>query len=100
MEIKFPFTKYKVYGLSMLPTLQPKDLVITFNWVLNLKVGDLVVVKVGKMEIIKRIKKIDGDKFYISGDNPSQSTDSGKFGWIDKNQIIGKVVHIISGSWL
>lgn len=31
-------------------------------------------------------------KYYVLGDNPSQSTDSREFGWIKRKEIIGKVI--------
>lgn len=87
--MKLPISKFKVYGNSMLPTLQEGQEVLTFNWV-KVKVEDIVVVKSG---IIKRIQKIIDNKIYLVGDNKDQSTDSRHFGPIDLDQVIGKVVY-------
>lgn len=60
------------------------------------KVGDIVVLKnplreKGKKYIIKRIQKIQGDKFFVMGDNKRASVDSRRFGWINKKNILGKI---------
>lgn len=49
-------------------------------------------------DIIKRIQNIhDRNTFeiFVTGDNPKESTDSRSFGWIKKNQIIGKVIYTL-----
>lgn len=86
--MKFPISKFKVFGNSMKPTLKEGQEVLTFNWS-KPKVGDVVVVK-GK--IIKRIQKIMGDKVYLVGDNQAESTDSRHFGLVEKSQIVGRVL--------
>jgi len=43
--------------------------------------------------LIKRISKIDGEKYFVSGDNKKDSMDSRRFGWILKKDIIGKVIY-------
>ena len=60
------------------------------------KIGDVIAFnKKGKI-FIKRIVKInlsaDGDKYFVAGDNKKDSLDSKKFGWIDRKQIVGKVI--------
>ena len=39
---------------------------------------------------VKRIKRIDGDKLFVQGDNPdpTASEDSHNFGWIKKSSIL------------
>jgi type IV secretory pathway protease TraF len=50
------------------------------------------------LKIVKRIAQIDRrddqtrDRYFVRGDNPDESTDSRQFGWIDADQILGKVV--------
>lgn len=78
----------------MIPTFKSGDevLVNRLSYFLSKpKIGDLVVSKKEKY-IIKRIKKIDGDRFFVEGDNKKESTDSRKFGWINKKEIVGKVI--------
>lgn len=61
------------------------------------KIGDIVVLKRQKY-IIKRIAAInpsaDGEQVFVIGDNKKESVDSRHFGWIKKNNILGKVIHI------
>ncbi len=77
----------------MLPTFKEGNEVLTFNWFINLKVGDLVVAKLGGKDIVKRVHKISGRKIYILGDNKNNSTDSQDFGWVDKSAIMGRVIY-------
>ena len=39
---------------------------------------------------VKRVKRIDGDKLFVQGDNPdpTASEDSHNFGWIKKSSIL------------
>ncbi len=82
----------------MYPTLKPGSMVLVskipyfFN---SPKTRDLIAVKDprnGKV-LIKRISKIERDKFFVIGDNKNYSTDSRTFGSITINDIIGKVVY-------
>lgn len=82
----------------MLPAFKSGDLVLVnrLAYFFGLpKVGDLVILKRQKY-IIKRIAKInpsaDGKKIFVVGDNKKESTDSRNFGWINKKEIIGKVM--------
>ena len=76
----------------MFPTLKLGQHVVTFNWFLRLKVGNLVVAKVNSRLIIKRISKIKQHEYFLVGDNKKESTDSGHFGGVKMEQIIGKVL--------
>ena len=58
------------------------------------KINDIVAAKVGDKVFIKRITKIENKKFFLSGDNKSDSFDSRKFGMISRKDIIGKAVFI------
>lgn len=62
---------------------------------LNPKSGDIVAFKKGDKVFIKRIKKIEEDKYYLIGDNEKDSLDSRNFGSIDKKNIIGKVIRVL-----
>lgn len=61
------------------------------------KIGDIVVLKRQKY-IIKRIAAInpsaDGEQVFVIGDNKKESNDSRHFGWIGKDNILGKVIYI------
>ena len=53
------------------------------------KKGDIILFKYSKKTLIKRIKEVLSGKFYVSGDNKS---DSLNVGWINKKEIIGRVI--------
>lgn len=78
----------------MLPTLKPGQNVLIRCWFYQPKVGDIVVIKQNKRNIIKRIQKIQGYKYFVEGDNEKESTDSRTFGPIFKQEIVGKVVYV------
>ena len=84
------FIVRRVVGNSMLPTLKPNQIVVGTKPKITL--GSLVIVSYKDKEIVKRLTKIDGNKVYIIGDNPAQSSDSRSFGWINKNDLLASVI--------
>ena len=76
----------------MLPKLKPGDNLITLNWFYKPKVGDVVVANIENKLIVKRIYKIEETNYFLKGDNQADSKD---FGWVNSNQIIGKVVFVL-----
>lgn len=92
-----PIIKFKVIGESMEPTLQENDFVFLnkFSYLLiPPQINDIIVLKdpINKEKyIIKRIREIKDQKFFVVGDNKNKSTDSNVFGWISKKDILGKV---------
>ena len=80
----------------MSPTLKEGQEVLTFNWG-KPKAGDVVVIKHNDKKMIKRIKKMEEDKFFVKGDNEKESTDSRHFGPVDQSQILGKVLYYLHG---
>lgn len=73
----------------MLPTLNPGQSVLVWNWFLKIKEGDMVVFqKEGKL-IIKRVKSIGNGKLKVAGDNTGDSKD---FGLLKRSEIIGKAI--------
>lgn len=83
-----PLLKFTVKEESMLPTLKPGDTVLVWRFG-SPKVGDIVVLN-GSL-LIKRVKEIKDGRYFVVGDNPTKSTDSRQFGWVDRSRIIGKV---------
>lgn len=75
----------------MLPTLKPGQFLISWNWFYKPIQGDLVVVKKNRL-MVKRIQDIKKQKVFVVGDNLTDSTDSRQFGWVEKRQIVGKVI--------
>jgi nickel-type superoxide dismutase maturation protease len=88
--------KYKISGNSMSPTFSDGEeiLVNRLSYILKKpKVRDIVAVKDprDKKILIKRISRIEHGKYFVVGDNKEHSTDSRKFGMIEKTDIVGKV---------
>jgi len=81
----------RVVGESMLPTLRP-DQVVVIRRKVRLQVSDVVMVRHGGLDKIKRVSAIQDGKIFVEGDNPAASTDSRQFGWIDRQSVQGKVI--------
>lgn len=81
----------QVTGDSMLPSLSPEQIVIGFGYYKALLVGDMVIVRHGGLEKIKRIRQVQDDRIFVVGDNQAQSTDSRSFGWLPSSAVIAKV---------
>ncbi|QQG43004.1 MAG: S26 family signal peptidase [Candidatus Daviesbacteria bacterium] len=92
MTIQIPLKRFTVLGNSMLPTLKPGQDILIFSWFINPKAGDIVAIKMGGKEIIKRIQSLDDRLIFVMGDNEKMSTDSRHFGPIKKEEIIGQVI--------
>lgn len=79
----------------MLSTLKPGQDVLVFKWwrLLGIKVGDLVAFRKNGKAMVKRVRQMSSNRgIFVLGDNEKESTDSRKFGWIDKKDILGKVI--------
>ncbi|MBT8123742.1 MAG: S24/S26 family peptidase [Gammaproteobacteria bacterium] len=84
----------------MLPRFNDSDYVMAINlpWLI-LKPGHVVLVLHSSLGlIIKRIFKVESNGFYkLVGDHQS-STSSEQMGWIERNQIIGRVFYHIANN--
>jgi len=63
----------------------------------NPELNDVVAIKNPALDkekryIIKRVVKIKKNKYFVEGDNKKESTDSRSFGWIGRENIIGKII--------
>jgi hypothetical protein len=56
------------------------------------KKGDVVIVRHHRLELIKRIDKMENDKVFLLGDNLEESTDSRHYGWLPLSSILGVVI--------
>lgn len=97
----FPLQKYRVQGHSMEPLFFEGQTVIINKYSYTFQkpqLRDCVIVQVysSKKIVLKRITKIKNNNIYLEGDNKHDSMDSKEFGWIEKKQIIGKVIFISS----
>lgn len=89
-----PLFKFKISGYSMKPAFKSGDAVLVNRlsyFFCNPKIGDIVVLK-RERYIIKRIAKIENNKCFVLGNNKKKSTDSRDFGWVNKKEIVGKVI--------
>ena len=75
----------------MLPTLQPGDFLLVKR-TQDFFIGDLVVVLHEENKLIKRVVDEQQNQIWLSGDNVKESNDSRFFGWVDKDQVLGKVI--------
>lgn len=83
---------FKVSGHSMMPKFSPngKVLVSTLPYLFSPpKVGDVVVFKFENKFIIKKISKVNGEWYYVEGENKKDSLDIPK---IKRGDILGKVI--------
>lgn len=78
----------------MLPDFPNGTRVLGYRYFFTLKIDDIVILTDPRTSrlLMKRIKKIDRELFYVIGDNSAKSTDSRHFGWVSKKQIIAKVI--------
>jgi nickel-type superoxide dismutase maturation protease len=91
-----PISKFKIHGESMYPTFKPGQEIISFNWAYlgkKPKVGEIIVIKYSGKEIIKRVKKVEGEEVFVEGDNKDESTDSRHFGSVKVENVVGKVIY-------
>jgi len=90
-----PLFKFKIDGHSMEPALLNGSSVLVSNipyLFVKSKVGDIIAFKIEEKIFIKRIAKINGEKYFVKGDNTRDSRDSRKIGWVSKERIVGKVM--------
>ena len=79
----------------MTPTFSEDDNVLASSIPLLFskpKKGDVVVFEKYNRLYIKRIDKIENGKYFLVGDNKSDSFDSRRFGSVTRSQIKGKVI--------
>jgi signal peptidase I len=82
----------------MQPTLQPGDfLVVRDLRAREPHTGQVVVIRSGQLEIVKRIVAMPGersgglDDYWVEGDNAATSTDSRSSGPVSRDAIVGVV---------
>ncbi len=85
------FVLRRVEGVSMAPTYPHGRLVLAWRW-RRPKVGDVVIVRHHRLELIKRIHQLEDDKVFLLGDNPQESTDSRHYGWLPSHSILAVVI--------
>lgn len=90
--------KFRIKGHSMEPTIKDGGEVLVSDIPLILfgaNPKDILLFKKNNEPFVKRIKNIKGNKYFLLGDNKKDSLDSESLGWVDKKDIIGKVIIIL-----
>jgi nickel-type superoxide dismutase maturation protease len=95
------FGTVRVAGKSMLPTYRDGAWLLV-QWFDGLPEKNFSKGSIGKtfviekqerpgIFLIKRLKKVDGQMYWVEGDN-EKSTDSRQWGWIANDELVGKVI--------
>ena len=86
---------FRVAGNSMSPTLENGSAVL-IKPSTDFQIGDIVLANHPFKQSVKILKRINSvlpeGTYYLTGDNPAESTDSRTFGSIKGNDMIGKAV--------
>jgi len=75
-----------------MPFLNPGQIVIGVGWFRQLKPRDVIIFEHDGREKIKRVVTVDATSVEVTGDNPSESTDSRHFGRIELTSVRAKVI--------
>lgn len=90
-----PIVSLRIKGNSMSPVLKDAEKVLVIKyWFGFPQKKDIVLLKhpFTSQLLVKRLEKINRRAYWVEGDNKKESTDSRDFGWIEKKNIIGKVL--------
>lgn len=90
-----PIARFKIYGHSMGPIIKNGQTIFVSSipyLFSNPKIGDIVAFKKDEKVFIKRIARIENQKYFMTGDNKNDSLDSRDFGWIEKKDVIGRLI--------
>ena len=79
-------TLYRVKGHSMEPAVKDGEVYFVANFS-SPKINDIVVFENNGMSLVKRVKKIGGNKYILKGDNEGHSKEY----QIRKEQVVGKL---------
>lgn len=89
-------SKFKVSGHSMEPAIKNEQHVLISKipyFFSEPRIKEIVAFKKNQKILIKRIVKKTGKKYFLAGDNLKDSLDSRNFGFVSKNDILGKVIY-------
>lgn len=84
--------KFKIHGHSMEPIFKEgSEILVSFVpfFFAKPKTGDIIAFWHFDKVLVKRVKKAKQSRYLVEGENVS---DSLKIGWIEKKDIIGKVI--------
>lgn len=84
-----------VHGHSMQPLIIDNEKVLTSSipyFFSKPKENDIVAFNYKNKIFIKKIKDIKDGKYFLEGENKDDSLDSKKIGWIERKNILGKII--------
>lgn len=90
--LRRPLFVRRIVGGSMTPSFKKDQLIVATSFQAA-TVGSVVVAKVNNREIIKRVVKSEEHYVWLEGDNHTESTDSRRYGWIDRSAVRGVVIY-------
>lgn len=102
--ILYRYPIFKVCGISMLPTLEEGDIVIVDKKDKKLCIGSIYVYTppdksrefvIKRLVGIKYFPEFDSYGLWFEGDNKENSIDSRKYGYVNIENVKGKVIKII-----
>jgi type IV secretory pathway protease TraF len=76
----------------MQPALRPGRLLLATGLFASVKPGQVVIVRHGDIEKVKRVQRVREDQIFVVGDNEKVSVDSRSFGWLPVESVIAKVI--------
>lgn len=82
----------RVVGQSMSPAVRHGNIVLATGLFKHVKPGQVVILRHGRLEKIKRVKEIKNSRVYVLGDNARFSDDSRVFGWLPIENVIAKII--------
>ena len=87
-----PLLLRQIVGKSMLPKFKDGGVLVASGWFGRLRPHDVVIVRHGGREKVKRIREVSGGQLFLLGDNADMSTDSRDFGWLPLETVTAKVI--------
>lgn len=90
---------FKIAGHSMQPTILEgqKVLVSSIPYFFSKpKIDDIIAFRINSKIFVKRIYSVSDNKYHVKGDNSDDSLDSKNFGFVSKNNMLGKIIFYIS----
>jgi phage repressor protein C with HTH and peptisase S24 domain len=88
-----PILVRRVRGGSMAPKIRPGQLIVATSLFRRLHPGQVVIIRRGSRELVKRIERIKADQLFVIGDNLEVGSDSRQFGWLDRQAVVARVFH-------